>query len=249
MGTGRRRQRRDQDAGSVIEDDVIYLSPMSGPNRDRRHPDVGWIVTPESDRGVAAAIKWAADCGLAVARSTDRADIERYIDWLETSPHDRSMCLYATAPDVLGDAAATWERSAPLLPLIRGLGYRAALVAQDGFDLEAVDWDAFDVLFIGGKPLVTKETAPSERRRLRAQEWKRSDQGGYAAIAEGKRRGKWVHVGRVNGGPFLTNAASAGADSADGSILCHGPERHWPLVCGWLDGLNSQPPMLLEALS
>lgn len=230
----------------MIEDAVIYLSPMSGPRRAWRHPDIGWIVTPIADKAVPPGVKWAADCGLGIAKSTNRADVERYLDWLETSPHDRSACLYAVAPDVLGDAAATWERSAPLLPQIRGLGYRAALVAQDGFDPEAVDWDAFDVLFIGGRPLVTKDTPPSDRRRLRSQEWKRSA-GGYAAIAEGKRRGKWVHVGRVNGGPFLRHVAGAGADSADGSILCHGPEKHWPLVTGWLDGLNEQPPMELWA--
>jgi hypothetical protein len=225
---------------------MLYLSPLSGELMKIRHPLLGCMRTPENNRGVPPGMPWAGDCGLKVATSSDPSEIERYLTWLDGL--DRTDCLFAVTPDVLGDAEACWRRSAPLLPRIRALGYRAAFVAQDGFDPEAVDWDAFDVLFIGGRPLVTKDTPPSERRRLRAQEWKRSDQGGYAAIAEGKRRGKWVHVGRVNGGPFLTNAASAGADSADGSILCHGP-RHWPLVCGWLDGLNSQPPMLLEALS
>ena len=228
----------------------MYLSPMSGPRRSWRHPQVGWLITPIADKGVPADVTWAADCGLGVARSTDRADIEQYLDWLECLPYDRARCLYAVAPDVLGDAEATWRRSEPLLPLIRGLGYPPALVAQDGFDPESVDWSAFDVLFIGGKPLaVTKDTPSSERRRLRAREWKRSERGGYAAIAEGKRRGKRVHVGRVNGGPFLRSVASAGADSADGSLLCHGPEKHWPLVCSWLDRLTAQPTMQLEAVS
>lgn len=190
-------------------------------------------MTPDSDKGVPPGVAWAADCGLAVAKSTDRADIERYLDWLETSPHDRSACLYAVAPDVLGDAGATWERSAPLLPLLRGMGYRAALVAQDGFDPEAVDWDAFDVLFIGGKP-----------RHPRSSEWKRSETGGYAAIREGKRRRKTVHVGRVNGGLFLRQLAAVGADSADGSLLTYSPDKWWPLIASWFGTLEQQPSLL-----
>lgn len=227
---------------------MLYLSPMSGERLAWRHPGVGWVITPESDKGIPAGISWGADCGLKVAKSTDAALVEQYIDWLEMSRYDRSRCLYAVAPDVLGDAAATWERSAPWLPLIRQLGYPAAFVAQDGFDAGAVDWSAFDVLFIGGKPLVTKDTPPGLRRQLRSQEWKRSETGGYAAIAEGKRRGHWVHVGRVNGGPFLRSLAAAGADSADGSLLTHGPDKHWPLVVRWLDALAVQPPMPLEAV-
>lgn len=228
---------------------MLYLTQMSGTRLAWRHPGVGLVITPEGDRGLPAGVVWGADCGLKVARSDDPADVERYLDWLETLPYDRSTCLYAVAPDVLGDAAATWDRSEPFLSLIRGLGYRAAFVAQDGFDPLAVDWDAFDVLFIGGKPLVTKATPPALRRRLRAREWKRSEVGGYSAIREGKRRGKWVHVGRVNGGPFLRAVAGAGADSADGSILTHAPDRHWPLVQRWLDQLAVCAPMPLEAVS
>ena len=176
---------------------------------------------------------WAADCGLEVAKSTDPAIIFEYIAWLDTLTCDRARCLFAVAPDVLGDAAATWERAAPLLPQIRALGYPAAFVAQDGFNADAIDWDAFDVLFIGGKPLVTKSTPPALRATLRAREWKRQADGGLAAIHEGMRRGKFVHVGRVNGGQFFEQLANLGADSADGSLLCHGPEKWWTLVCSW----------------
>lgn len=186
---------------------------------------------------------------MKIAMSDSRADVERYIDWLEMLPYDRSRCLYAVAPDVLGDAAATWNRSAPWLPLIRDLGYPSALVAQDGFDSEAIDWSMFDVLFIGGRPLVTKDTPMSEQRRLRAREWKRSENGGFAAIREAKRRGKWVHVGRVNGGAFLRNVAAAGADSADGSLLTYSPDKWWPLLLKWFDAAAAQPTLWTEAAS
>ena len=37
-----------------------------------------------------------------------------------------------------------------MLELIRVIGLPAALVAQDGLEAMAIDWDAFDVLFSGG---------------------------------------------------------------------------------------------------
>jgi hypothetical protein len=231
-----------------MRDDVIYLAPVNSQTPILRHPMFGCVATPDERRPVPTGTFWGADCGLRVAKSTDRADIERYLDWLECLPYDRTHCLYAVAPDVLGDAAATWQRSAPLLPLLRGLGYRAALVAQDGFDGGVIDWDAFDVLFIGGSPLAAGgKYRLAGRRHQTGREWKRREDGGYAAIAEGKRRGKWIHVGRVNGGPFLRSVASAGADSADGSLLSYAPDHFWRRITGWLDGMAAQPPMSLEA--
>jgi hypothetical protein len=224
----------------------LYLSPLSGDLMKIRHPGIGCMRTPENNRGVPPGMPWAGDCGLKVAVSSDPSDIDRYLRGLDSL--DRAGHLFATAPDVLGDAEACWRRSAPLLPQIRALGYRVAFVAQDGFDPAAVDWNAFDCLFIGGAPLSGPRTMPTnERRRRVAMEWKRSERGGYAAIAEGKRRGKWVHVGRVNGGPFLRNVASAGADSADGTNLTWNNLRARTL--GWLDRLVAQPPMRLEGIS
>lgn len=216
----------------------MYLAPVNSHSPRLRHPMFGCVATPEENRPVPDGVSWGADCGLKIAKSNDPADVERYIDWLETLPYDRSRCLYAVAPDVLGDAMATWRRSAPWLPLIRDLGYPAALVAQDGFDPDAVDWSLFDVLFIGGRPMLPRAT-----------EWKRSENGGYAAIREAKRRGKWVHVGRVNGGLFLRHLAAAGADSADGSLLTYSPEKWWPLLLRWFDAASRQPLLDLEAVS
>jgi hypothetical protein len=209
-------------------DIMIYLSPLSRRHQalPDRHPNLGLIVTPISDRSVAPEITWCADNGCYAAG--DRFNLNSYLIWLQRPPGDRSRCLFATAPDVVGDANATLRRSAPVLPLLRELGYRAAYVAQDGFDPDVLDWDAFDVLFIGGT------TA-----------WKRAERGGYAAIAEGKRRGKWVHVGRVNGGPFLKNVAMAGADSADGTTLVFGPDIYWRRVQKWLTSLDEQVSMQL----
>lgn len=212
----------------------MYLSPLSGELMKLRHPLLGCMRTPDNDRGLPKGIQWAADCGLKVAISTDPAMIDRYLGWLDRKRADLASCLFAVAPDVLGDAEACWERSRPLLPQIRALGYPVAFVAQDGFDAGAIDWAAFDVLFIGGKPHADKR-----------QEWKRSETGGYAAIRAAHAHSKPVHVGRVNGEAYLRNLAYAGVRSADGTQLT------WlsmvPRTLRWLDRLNGQ--MMLGGVS
>lgn len=195
-----------------------------------KHPLLGCMRTPANDRTIPTGMPWAADCGLRVAVSDDLADVERYLSWLDRKRGDLTSCLFAVAPDVLGDATATWTRSAPLLPRIRALGYPVAFVAQDGFDAEVVDWDAFDVLFIGGRP-----------QTPRTLEWKRSETGGYAAIREAHQRGLPVHVGRVNGEPYLRNLAHLGVRSADGTNLTWTNMQARTLR--WLDRLNGQMTM------
>lgn len=207
---------------------MLYLSPLSGELKMIRHPMLGCMVTPDNDRGVPDGMAWAADN--ACFAQGGRFDLGRWLRWLERSTHPRGACLFATAPDVVGDAEATLRRSAPVLSVIRELGYPPAYVAQDGFNPGVVPWDAFDALFIGGT------TA-----------WKRAERGGYAAIAEGKRRGKWVHVGRVNGGPFLANVTLVGADSADGTGLAINPGQNWPRLRRALDRLNAQMPLVAPA--
>lgn len=184
---------------------------------------IGFMVTPDSDRAVLEDVIWAADNGCYSAG--DRFDLARYLAWLARPRRAVERALFAVAPDVVGDATATWRRSAPVLPILRELGYPAALVAQDGWDAAAVDWSAFDVLFIGGTT-----------------RWKRADAGGFRACADALARGKTVHFGRVNGGPFLRHVAAAGASSADGTGLAYAPEKLWPRVTGWLDRLVSDPP-------
>lgn len=187
------------------------------------HP-IGVLNQPDSSFGaenVAAHRWWAADN--ACFAKGDSFDPERWLVWL--SRQNPTGCLFAVAPDVVGDAAATWERSAPYLAVIRELGFPPALVAQDGFDLSAVDWDAFDVLFIGG----TTEF--------------KIGLGGMRAVAEGKRRGKWVHMGRVNSYRRLALAVGWGCDSADGTFLAFAPDVNLPRMLRWLDKLNARPQL------
>lgn len=207
----------------------MYLSGVIRPTA-RTHPSLGVIITPAHGNSPAVCLPgriWAADNGCFAQGESFK--VGRYITWLEekVAPY-RETCLFATAPDVVGDAQATWKRSAPVLPLLRALGYPAALVAQNGFDVRQLDWDAFDVLFLGG------DTA-----------WKLS-QGTRHLVHEAKAHGKWVHMGRVNSYKRLERAALWSCDSADGTYVRFRPDRYAATVCRWLERVNGQHELLTD---
>lgn len=149
---------------------------------------------------------------------------ERYERYLSKMPHNRT--LFATAPDVVGDHAATVERSGQMLRRIRELGYKPAFVAQDGWDAATTPWEDFDCLFVGG----------STEFKFR---------GGRRAVYAAKRLGKWAHMGRVNSLDRLRAAVSIGCDSADGTFLKFGPDVNTPRLLRWLDSLDAQQEMAL----
>lgn len=168
-------------------------------------PDMPAMVTPRMRQRPSSGLTWAADNGRFSAPQ-DYTDAG-YLAWLEKMLPYADRCLFATAPDVVADAAATLAMSRPMLPRIRALGYPAALVAQDGLEDLDIPWDEFDCLFIGGS------TA-----------WKLSE-AAYQLAADAKRRGKWTHMGRVNSWVRFRAAAAAGFDSADGTVLRFDPKR------------------------
>lgn len=187
---------------------------------------LGVIMTPKSGRrlGVIARYPcWAADTGCYTQGA--RFDLARYLGWLGRLGPARGSCLFATAPDVVGDARATWERSADVLPRIRRLGYPAALVAQDGAEALALEWEAFDALFIGGST-----------------GWKLSE-AAFALAAEARARGKWTHLGRVNSRRRMRVAAAAGYHSADGTQAAYGPDKRLAQMTRWLAEIRRQPPL------
>ena len=104
--------------------------------------------------------------------------------------------LFATAPDVVGDAAATdalWEEWAPV---VLAAGLTPAYVAQDGYRGLPPEAGA---LFVGGS--TEFKLGPDGER----------------AVRDAKRRGLWVHVGRVNTMRRLSYCKVIGADSVDGT--------------------------------
>lgn len=174
--------------------------------------DLGYIDTPAQGNTRPQGVIWCADNGCF---GKGYPGDEKWLAWLTKHATDAATCAFAVAPDVVGDATATLERSLPFLPKIRALGYPAALVAQDGLEDLDVPWDAFDVLFIGGST-----------------EWKLGAAARRIAV-EAKARGKWVHMGRVNSERRYRYAHTIGCDSVDGTYLTFGPDVNLPRLLAW----------------
>lgn len=192
---------------------MLYLSGVIRMNL--RHPMLGFMNTPEMNNAMPAGIPWGADN--ARFASPEKYADARYLNWLQAQ--DKTTCLFATAPDVLGDHAATVQMSIPLLPTLRAIGYPPAFVAQDGFSIDDTPWALFDVLFIGG----------TTKFKLGA---------GLVACTEARRRGKRVHMGRVNSFKRLAIAADAGCSSADGTFLKYAPDLNEKRMLRWFDKLE-----------
>lgn len=175
-----------------------------------RDGHLGYLDTPAQGNRRPAGVVWAADNGCF---GKGYPGDDAWLAWL--AGMDPANCLFATAPDVVGDAKATLARSTPFLPRIRALGYPAALVAQDGLEDLTIPWDEFDVLFVGGST-----------------EWKLGRHA-RAIVREAKRRGKHVHMGRVNSARRYRYAEAIGCDSADGTFLTFGPDANLPRLLAW----------------
>ena len=205
---------------------VIYLSGVAGPEIDPVLTAPGWcdfhgILSQPATYGektVAAYPRWAADNGCF--SSTKTFDAARWIAWLESfSSELRASCMWATAPDVVGDAEATLVRSLPYLDEIKARGYRVAFVAQDGSETDLdrlIPWDKIDTVFLGGST-----------------EWKLDPERAGRVAAEALRRGKTVHMGRVNSKKRMLIAESFGCESADGTLLAFGPRWNLPRLLKW----------------
>jgi hypothetical protein len=205
---------------------LYYANPTGDPLVHRAMADglVGFIDTPNQKNHRPPGIRWCADNGCYSNQFDDKYQ-QRWWKWLCDNTHGISLCAFATAPDVVGSAAATYERSQPWLTKIRQLGYPAAYVAQDGQELWPLPWNEFDVLFIGGTTAF--KLGPVARQLAN----------------EARQRGLHVHCGRVNSLRRWRFAEAIGCDSADGTILKHGPRVNLARVLGWRRDLLDRPAL------
>lgn len=213
------------------------------------NPWLGYIDTPKQGNTPPAGVAWCADNGCF----SDRWDSARWWGWLQAraASLDAGACLFAVAPDVVGDAWGTYLRSWKWLRPIRDLGLPVAYVGQNGADRQPPPWHFIDALFVGGakecapcryvwdqpRPAGRREPCPVCGEVLT--EWKL----GPAAvdlIAEAKRRGLWVHAGRVNSRIRFDFFRDLGCDSADGTYLTFGPDKNLPKLLSWLE-TNDRP--------
>lgn len=176
---------------------------VSGATRDvmrlRAHPNLGILTSPRGGHSPQyirqTGCRWAMDKD---AFSQAGFGAEAFTERLELL-HGVPGCLFVCAPDVVCDPVQTlanfyeWE-----LPIVYR-GYPVAFVAQDHTEHLPIPWMLFDALFLGGS---TK--------------WKLSI-GAAELSREAKRRGKWVHMGRVNSHKRIRYAQMIGCDSVDGT--------------------------------
>ena len=229
---------------------ITYLSGAIVPAALGERPDFGVLFTPLMGNTPASLGTFGLDNGvysefLAAQKGQHKPfSLPRFLALLDKWAAYRDRCLFAAAPDVVGDWRATIERSAPVLPLIRRMGYQAAMVAQDDLEyhLAKIPWSAFDVLFLGGSRNV-KYLSPTNRvydmhQRCWVGEWKLTD-GARRLVDLAIAKGKAIHMGRVNSGGRLARAQQMGCNSADGTYLTfRGRDRGIPEIQGWLDQLN-----------
>lgn len=208
---------------------MLYLTTPSTPEVRQAMTDglIGCMTTPAQGNRIPDGAVWAADNGRFGCDGKGRnwPGHGKWWAWLvrQVDTYDgENRCLWALAPDVPFDAAATLAESRAWLPRIRSLGIPAAFAAQNGCDLIGVPWDDFDVLFLAG------DTA-----------WKIGSVAEALSI-EARRRGKAVHMGRVNSLWRLTRAEEFGCTSADGTYVAFGPDINLPRLAGWLDAIDTQ---------
>lgn len=182
--------------------------------------DVGVMLTPSNGNSVGSVVDlgvpWAIDNG---AFSGFDPDAFRR---LVARAAGRPRLLWVVCPDVVADAVATLEMWRVWAPILRAARVPVAFVLQDG--QERHELPVADCYFLGGST-----------------EWKLSESAADLA-AEGRRRGKWIHMGRVNSMRRLRIAHEFGCASVDGSgysrfhhpTLTHRPdmsiERHLRFV-------------------
>lgn len=205
---------------------LYFANPTANPEAHEamRSGDLGFIDTPgQGFRHVRVpGVKWCADNGCF---NDKKFKEQRWWNFLVDNAHAAGDCVFATAPDVMGDAEATILRSSPWLPQIRQLGYPVAFVLQDGSSDFPPPWDDFDVLFIGG---TTEFKLGAVARQF---------------AYEAKKRGMWVHMGRVNSNRRYRYAESIGCDSCDGTYLTFGPDVNLPRLMRWIKGLDESPAL------
>jgi hypothetical protein len=181
---------------------MLLLATQAEPQmRQWAHLHLGRLVTPRHFPRIATTaardIPWAADCdGFG---GFDAGRYERMLGALRGVPG----CLFVVAPDVPGEAGLTDLLFEEWMPRIAAHGLPVAYVVQEEgceYEPRGVPWGAIDALFIG---------CVDDREKLGPRI--------RALVADARRRGRWVHMGRVNSARRVAIAREIGCDSIDGS--------------------------------
>jgi hypothetical protein len=139
----------------------------------------------------------------------------------------RKGCLFVSAPDVVGDGPATLERWPFWSDVIRAVGFRPALVLQDGMVADEIPWDTVAAVFVGGLT-----------------DWKLGPQAA-SLVGVARARGLWAHMGRVNSFDRISYAAKIGCQSFDGGQYSMFPDRRIPEGLRDAERATTQGPLFV----
>lgn len=184
--------------------------------RHKDHPRLGVLLTPGSNNRPERAMGWGVPMAIDNGAFSG-FDAPAFLSLLAKVLRSNAKVLWATAPDVVGDAKATLGKFAIWGPMMRHLGFKTALVTQDGMKAGALPWAMLDAIFVGA-----------------SDEWKLGpDSVEICDVA--KRLGKAIHVGRCNSKVRIRAAMAMGADSCDGSQFSWWPRRYIPKGLRWIE--------------
>ena len=173
------------------------------PAEDRAHCGmlVSWRDQAHPRRAVKLGAPWAMD-NFAFT-NFDETKFRRALAAYEGIP----ACLFAVAPDVVGNAAATIDLFGQWRGEIKRMGYPIALAIQNGQERLPIPWGELDAVFIGG------DTAFKFSNFVRD------------LVTEARMRGKWTHMGRVNSVRRWNYAHSLHVQSVDGTSVNIAPSN------------------------
>lgn len=201
---------------------IVFVSGATATHR--RYADTGLfgcLLTPYGghDAGRVAASGLPFACDNDFFWRPDPTAFRRMLARVAGLPN----CRFVACPDRVGDARATLAMFDDWRAEVAASGQPAALVGQDGAEDCDLPWDRLDTLFVGGT------TA-----------WKES-RAALVLTEEARRRGKWVHVGRVNTLRRLRKVWDWGTvDSIDGTCFSKWPDKYFPWFMRKLVGLEQQ---------
>ena len=168
-------------------------------------PWFGQLLCPRS-RNAIVCNRWAADNA-----AFSNFDSHAYVRMVESIAAMPPRPIFVTVPDVVANAHATRHRFADWYPVLGRYRLPLAYVLQDGEQADVVPWRLIAAVFVGGS---TAFKVGEQARTL---------------VAEAKRRGLWVHMGRVNTVRRLMYAQQIGCDSIDGSGFARFPDAMLPI--------------------
>jgi hypothetical protein len=200
---------------------LVSGSTVSVSRLAQRWPNrLGHLLTPANRNSpvalLATGLPWALDNG-----AYSHFDPERFRFRLRQVT-GLPRCLFVVCPDVVADATATLALFTEWHDEVAATGQPVALAGQDGAEDLEMPWDQFGAWFIGGS---TK--------------WKLS-QASADLAGEARRRGKYVHMGRVNSNRRMRAAEAMGCDSVDGSSASMYGDKYIHRYCAFLQQLSHE---------